>query len=136
MTSFRTILWFLLLVMAAAFSSPTAHAQGVQGLYTGNGSLSVTTSSAAINTMTVSATGAKIPVSWSNLIVWVPGSGSNVAVCPRGGTCTCPQNTIAPTNGDTILASGGSWTYLLPGITASVPTIVACTTTTTVEFQW
>jgi hypothetical protein len=123
------------LSLVAATILTMAAAPGPPGYYTGNGTLSVTTSSALINTMTV-ATGATMPNAWTNLTVWNPNSGGNVAVCPLGGTCTCPQNGVAATNGDTILASGGSWTYILPGTAQATPSIVACSGTPTVEFQW
>ena len=114
-----------------------AQAPGPPGSYKGNGTLSVTTSSVAINTMTVNALGKPMPGYWNYLNVWNPKSGSDVAVCINGGTCTCPQNGIATTNGDTVLASGGSWLYLPnPPPTQATPTIVACSGTAVIEFQW
>jgi hypothetical protein len=113
-----------------------ASAQFVPGTWHWSGTLSVTTSSVLINTMTLSATGQTLPANLSGLIVFNPGSSGDVAVCPKGGTCTCPENGIATTNGDTILKSGGSWTYVFsPAIASSVPSIVACTSTATVEFS-
>lgn len=100
----------------------------------GNGSLATSTSSAAINTMTVNA-GGTLPAAWNNLIAINIGS-TDVALCIKGGTCTCPENGVANTNGITLLAGGGGYSFNLAGTAIGTPTIVACSGTPTVQFQW
>ena len=54
---------------------------------------------------------------------------SDIAVCPRGGTCTCPENGAAvTTNGYTVQGGGGSYGFnISPSVVAyNVPTAVAC----------
>jgi hypothetical protein len=94
---------------------------------TGAGSLSVT-SSVAINTMTVTWTAnglGSVPTKWTNLIPTDHGA-SDIAVCVQGGTCTCPANGIAATNGITLSAGGGGYQFNWPSIAAATPTIVSC----------
>lgn len=112
-------------------------AQGVPGAYTGNGSLSVTTTPALVNTMTVNSTGKPLPANLNNVTVSNPGGGT-VAVCPSAGSasCTCSQNGVANTNGLTIGGGLGAWSYVLQGVASNLPKIVACSVTTVVEFQW
>lgn len=125
-----------ILILVGLLLPAPALAQGAPGTFRGSGSMAVTTSSAPINTMTLNARAA-LPVAWSELTVYNPSAAGNVAVCPLGGTCTCPQSSVDATNGDTVLASGGSWTYSFPvALALATPTIVACSSTATVEFAW
>lgn len=102
--------------------------------YVGNGSVATSTTSANINTMTVNANGAALPATLSRLIAFNVGS-TDAAICVAGGTCTCPANGVATTNGLT-LKSGGGYNLALSNVASSTPTIVACSGTPTVQFQW
>jgi hypothetical protein len=98
----------------------------------GSGALAVTASSAAINT--INSSGTALPAALSNLIVTNTGN-SDAAVCPGGGTCTCPENGPAATNGVTIPAGNGGFQFNLGGEAASIPTAVACSGTDTLQFS-
>lgn len=111
---------------------------------TGQGSLSVTTSSALINTMTVNANSGALPSALSLLTVRNFGV-NDAAICPNmvngGATCTCSGNgstagTIATTNGVRLQAGGGGYGFNFGGRSSAAPTIVSCSGTVTVEFQW
>lgn len=102
--------------------------------YSGNGSLATSTSSANVNTMTVNANGAALPSTLSRLIAFNVGA-TDAAICVGGGTCTCPANGVATTNGLTLKAGGG-YNLALSNVASSTPTIVACSGTPTVQFQW
>jgi hypothetical protein len=103
--------------------------------YRGNGSLATSTTSAAINTMTVNSNGAALPSTFSVLEVINLGA-TDAAICINGGTCTCPGNTVAATNGVTLPAGKGGYQFSLSGVLSSTPTIVACSGTPTVQFAW
>lgn len=100
----------------------------------GYGALATSTTSAAINTMTVNA-GTSLPASWTNLVAINLGL-TDAALCAKGSTCTCPENGVATTNGVTLYAGGGGYTFNLGGAAIATPTIVACSGTPTVQFQW
>src|SRR6185503_1444624 len=99
--------------------------------YVGNGSLATSTASAAVNTMTVNSSGAALPATLSHLIAFNVGA-TDAAICVAGGTCTCPANGVAATNGLTLKAGGG-YNLTLSGVASSTPTIVACSGTPTVQ---
>ena len=124
------------LILLFALVPALALAQFAPGTWRSSGTLSVT-GSAAINTMT-RFTGTAFPSAWTNLVVFNPSAVSDIAVCPLGGVCTCAENGIAATNGDTILKSGGSWTYnFVNAIAIGTPSVVSCTgSAVTVEFSW
>ncbi len=99
----------------------------------GNGAQSVT-GSAAISGMTVNAAGGALPASLTSLTVVNLGS-ADAAICVRGGTCTCPENGVATTNGLTLAAQGG-YRLNLSGVASTVPTAAACSGTVVLEYQW
>jgi hypothetical protein len=105
----------------------------------GSGSLSVTTSSVLANTMTVSASGAALPANFTTLTV-VNNGTTDAAICPNpasaGAACTCPGNGVAATNGLTLKAGGGGWVSTYAILPAANPTVVACSGTPTLTFQW
>lgn len=103
------------------------------GPYVGNGGLSLTTVSVLLNTLTV-ATGATFPTRFGPLQIRNIGS-TDVAICPMGGTCTCPENGVAATNGITVQAQQFA-SFLFNNIAAATPSIVACSGTPTVEVYW
>jgi len=106
--------------------------------YEGNGTLATSTSSALINTMTVSAGSAALPSTLTAMTAINLGT-TDAALCPNttsaGATCTCPENGVATTNGITLLAGGGGYIFTL-SIASTAPTIVACSGTPPVQFQW
>ena len=104
--------------------------------YIGNGTIALTTASTLINTMSVYAGGGALPSSITYLVVYNTGT-SDLAVCIKGGTCTCPASGAATTAGLTVKAGGGSYPFSIPaGVASSVPTVIACGSSTTAEFQW
>jgi hypothetical protein len=100
----------------------------------GSGAVVATTTSALINTMLVNSSGPALPATLGNLVVINTGQ-TDAAVCPAGGTCTCPENGAATTNGVTIPAGNGGFQFNLGGVAATVPTIVACSGTDVVQFS-
>lgn len=96
--------------------------------------MALTTTSAAISGMTTNG-GVALPATFNTLIA-VNNSASDMAICVKGGTCTCPANGIATTMGLTVKAGGGSWPFNLPAIANTMPTAVMCSGTGTMEFRW
>lgn len=103
--------------------------------FVGNGALALTASSVLLNTMTVNSSGGALPSALGTMTVIDYGT-TDIAVCPKGGTCTCRENGLAGTNGLTVLAGGGSYGFNLTGVPSSTPTIVGCSGTPSAEFQW
>ena len=128
----KSLFAFLLLLAGPALAQAPLVVRGLP--YTGNGVMATSTASTAISGMTVSATGAALPSAFYNLYVINRGT-TDVAFCPRGGTCTCPENTVANTDGVTV-AAGLSYSFPYSDIVPATATIVACSGTPTVEFQW
>ncbi len=124
-------------VMAGLFfGAPLSFAQDAH--YRGNGTLSVT-SSALVNTMTVASSSSPLPNNFSSLTVINVGS-NDAAFCTNtstpGATCTCPENGAATTNGITLPSGAGGYIFNLVNVPASSPTVVSCTGTTILQFQW
>lgn len=105
----------------------------------GNGSLSATTASARINTMTVNSSSGALPAGLSGMTVINTGN-TDAAFCSNpgsaGATCTCPTNGVAATNGITLPAGKGGYIFNLGGVSSANPTVVACSGTAIIQFQW
>jgi hypothetical protein len=132
---------FLLTGLLLISTVTMAAAPGPPGTYTGKGSIVLSTTPVALNTMVVNSSGAKMPSTWNYLVAYNPKAGGDFAICVFGGsTCTCTENNggvSKATDGDTVLASGGSWSYYpSPAPLQATPLIVACSGTPTAEIQW
>lgn len=118
-------------------SNPIPTAPG-GSVYSGNGTLSVTTSSVQVSTLTVAAGGTGYPTTLTHLIAINLGN-TDAAICPNvatpGATCTCPENGAATTNGLTLPANGGGYGIAV-SVTGVSPTVVSCSGTVLVQFQW
>lgn len=105
----------------------------------GNGSLSATTSSARMNTLTINGSSQTLPAFLSALTVINLGN-TDAAFCANnttpGAACTCPANGVAASNGITLPAGKGGYEFNLANVAATSPTVVACSGTTTLQFQW
>ena len=103
--------------------------------YVGNGALSLTTSSVALNTMTVNSTGGALPSTFGSMVYLKNDGGQDFAFCAKGGTCTCAENTVAVTNG-VIIKPTFAYGFNLAGVASSAPTIVSCSGTTLAGIQF
>lgn len=107
----------------------------------GVGAATVTASSASLASLITM--NALSPAQWPTSgfappHIWVRNLGStDVAFCPWGGTCSCPETATSNTVGYTIQAGGGAYGYsLFLGNTLvpyNTPTIVSCSGTNQVE---
>jgi hypothetical protein len=106
--------------------------------FSGNGSISATTTSALLNTLTVNSSSAALPLALTAAAVINVGT-TDAAICANatgaGATCTCPENGVAATNGIT-LAAGGGYNFNFGGLSSANPTVVACSGTATLQVQW
>lgn len=107
--------------------------------FSGNGSVSATTSSALLNTLTVNSSSAALPAALISITLINTGN-TDAAFCPNiataGSACTCPANGAAVTNGITLPAGKGGYIFNLGGIPAANPSVVACSGTAILQVQW
>lgn len=125
------------------YPASPAHPCPVQTLPSANngvGALTATTSSATVASLYTGNA--------NNIASWPTSGGSttyapvnfylrnlgatDAAFCARGGTCTCPENGVAATNGVTLQAGGG-FGFILVNVLYSEPTIVSCSGSDVVE---
>ncbi len=114
--------------------SPSAPLPTAEPPIVGNGSQSVSAST-AISGMTVNASGGALPATLTSLTV-INLSATDAAICKGGGVCSCPENGVATTNGLTIQAAQGGYQLSLGGVASTVPTVVACSGTVILQYQW
>lgn len=97
--------------------------------YVGNGTLTLSTTSALLNTLTASSSAGALPATLSYLEVINLGS-VDAAICVNpssaGATCTCPANGVATTNGLTLAAGKGGYILPLAPVSSANPSVVAC----------